>query len=98
MSSPDRVDDQNLDRLKAYGLYNLRAKFAEASEEIFGNRQLGSHLIDHVKLSPAAFDLRNDVDFQGDWFTLAAVAAVKAVIGSITGPDLEVAQNCWKDD
>ncbi|POW03214.1 hypothetical protein PSTT_11328 [Puccinia striiformis] len=55
----------------------------------------GSHLIDHVKLSPAAFNLRNDVDFQGDWFTLAAV---KAVIGSITGSDLEVARHCWKDD
>ncbi|KAI9617468.1 hypothetical protein KEM48_007053, partial [Puccinia striiformis f. sp. tritici PST-130] len=95
MSLPNRVDDQNLDRLKAYRLYNLSAKFAEASEEFFENCQRGSHLIDHVKLSPAAFNLRNDVDFQGDWFTLAAV---KAVIGSITGSDLEVARHCWKDD
>ncbi|KAH9445450.1 hypothetical protein MJO29_011729 [Puccinia striiformis f. sp. tritici] len=98
MSSPSRVDDQNLERLKAYRLHNLRAKFAEASEEIFENCQLGSNLIDHIKLSPAAFNLRGDVDFMGDWFTLTAVEAVEAVIGSITGSDLDVAQNCWKDD
>ncbi|KAI9609614.1 hypothetical protein H4Q26_007574 [Puccinia striiformis f. sp. tritici PST-130] len=55
--------------------------------KFFENRQLGSHPIDHIKLSPAAFNLRNDVDFQGDWLTLAAVEAVEAVLGSITGPD-----------